>query len=270
MNTSEVEALFAQTLLGDYEDDGAWAAVSALRQDGSREIFEYGAAWCLSDDPLKRARGAAILCQLRRAPVTNTSGEGAQWDKPDWMFRDESYSLVTRMLDNEQDPAVLASAIAALGHLDNVSGVPLILRYRDHPDEDVRFAVACALGCFPNDPQSVDGLLKLTSDTDADVRDWAVFGLGVQGGADSPEIREALLRCMGDANEDVREEAAVGLGKRQDQRLLPMLCKMLDGPEVKVRVGEAAAALLGLESDPPEWTAADYKTALTSKFQIPA
>jgi hypothetical protein len=268
MNTSEVEALFAQTLLGDYEGDGAWAAISSLRQDGSREIFEHAAAWCRSDDPLQRARGADILCQLRRAPVTNAPGERLRWDKPEWMFRDESYSLVTKMLENEKDPVVLVAAVFALGHLHNVSGVPLILGYQDHPDEEVRFAAACALGCFPNDPQSVCGLLKLTSDADADVRDWAVFGLGVLGDADSPEIREALLRCLGDTNENVREEAAVGLGKRQDQGLLPTLRKMLDGPEVKVRVGEAAAALLGLECDPPEWTAADYQAALTSKFQV--
>jgi hypothetical protein len=70
MNTSEVEILFAQTLLGDYEDEAAWAAITALRQNGSHEIFEHAASWCLSDDPLKRARGAAILCQLLKAPVT--------------------------------------------------------------------------------------------------------------------------------------------------------------------------------------------------------
>jgi hypothetical protein len=45
---------------------------------------------------------------------------------------------------------------------------------------------------------------------------------------------------------------------------------MLDGPEVKVRVAEAAAALLGLECDPPEWTASDYEAAMNSKFQAPA
>jgi HEAT repeat protein len=67
------------------------------------------------------------------------------------MFRDESYSLVTKMLENEQDPVALASAISALGHLDNVSGVPLILDFQDHADEEVRFSVTCALGCFPND-----------------------------------------------------------------------------------------------------------------------
>ena len=172
------------------------------------------------------------------------------------------------MLENEQDPLVLDSAICALGHLYNSSAVPLILRYQDHPNESVRFAVAFALGCFPNDPESVCGLLKLTSDADDDVRDWAVFGLGVQGDADSPEIRDTLLRCLDDANEDVREEAAVGLGKRRDQRLLPTLRTMLDGPKLYVRAAEAAAAILGLDQDPPDWTAADYKAALTNKFHI--
>jgi hypothetical protein len=207
MNTSEVEALFAQTLLGDFEGEDGWMAVSVLRLDGSRQVFEHAVAWCLSDDPLKRARAAAILCQLRRAPVT----PGEKPDKPEWMFRDESYSLVTKMLENEQDPLVLDSAICALGHLYNSSAVPLILRYQDHPNESVRFAVTFALGCFPNDPETVCGLLRLTSDADDDVRDWAVFGLAVQGDADSPEIRDTLLRCLDDANEDVREEAAVGL-----------------------------------------------------------
>jgi HEAT repeat protein len=172
------------------------------------------------------------------------------------------------MLESEQDTSVLDSAISALGHLDNAGAVPLILRYRDHPDASVRFAAAFALGCFPNDPQSVDGLLKLTLDAAADVRDWAVFGLGVQGDADSPEIRAALLRCLSDETEDVREEAAVGLGKRRDPRLVPQLRIMLEQPELKGRVAEAAAALLGLGPDLPEWTAVDYKAALAIEFHV--
>ena len=169
------------------------------------------------------------------------------------MFPDEAYSLVTAMLEIEQDPMVLDSTISALGHLNNAKAVPLILHYKDHPDKRVRFAVTFALGCFPNHPQSVRGLLELTSDAEANIRDWAIFGLGVQGDADSTEIREALLRCLDDPNEDVREEAAVGLGKRQDRRLIPKPRTMLDEPELKVRVAEASAALLGLEQDPREW-----------------
>jgi len=267
MVTSEVEALFARTLLGGYEGEDASAAVNALRADGSREIFEHAAAWCQSDEPLKRARAAEILCQLRRARATNAAEERTDW-KPEWMFRDESYLLITKMLPNEQDPLVLSSVISALGHLDNAGAIPLIVRYQDHLHKDIRFSVTCALGCFPNDPESVQGLLKLTTDADNYVRDWATFGLGVQGDADSPEIRDALLRCLDDANEDVREEAAIGLGKRQEPRLIPKLWAMLNKPELKVRVAEAAAALLGLDQDPPEWVAEDYKAAMKRKFQV--
>jgi len=134
VDARKVESLFAQTLVGDYEGEDGWKAVTALRQDGSREIFSYAAAWCSSDDPLKRARAAAVLCQLRRAPTTSELAE-----RPEWVFRGETYLLVTRMLENEQDPLVLDSAISALGHLDNVEAVPLILRYTGHPDEGVAF-----------------------------------------------------------------------------------------------------------------------------------
>jgi HEAT repeat protein len=266
MNTAEVEALFARALVGDYEADDAWEAVFALQRDGSREIFEHAAEWCIAGDPLKRARGADLLAQLRRAPAP---GEEQDPRDTESMFRAEAYALITKMLEKEQDCLVLDSAIKGLGHLRDPSAAPLILRYQDHPDGDVRFAVAFALGCFPNDAQSVRGLLKLTSDSDADVRDWAVFGLGVLGDVDSPEIREALFRCLDDASQNVREEAAVGLAKRQDQRLIPKLLEMLDEPGLTIRLAEATADLLGLDKDPPDWTAADYKAALKKRFQIP-
>jgi HEAT repeat protein len=184
------------------------------------------------------------------------------------MYRDESYLLVAKVLEAEQNPLVLDSAIHALGHLRNAEAIPLILHHQYHPDEQVRFAVAFALGCFPNDSQSLNALLRLTSDSDAHVRDWAVFGLGILGDTDSPEIRDALLGCLDDPDEDVREEAAAGLGKRQDPRLIPNLQTMLNQPELKCRVAEAATALLGLDEDPPDWVAADYKAALIRKFHL--
>jgi HEAT repeat protein len=263
MTTTEADSLFEQTLVGGYDSEQAWAAVHTLRRHGSRDIFERAAAWCRSEDPLRRARAVDVLSQLRRAPGANASAE-----KPEWMFRDESFVLITRILENEHNPTVLSSAIHALGHLDNERAVPLILSYHAHPDENVRFAVAFALGCFPNHPESVSGLLKLLSDSDSAVRDWAVFGLAVQGDVDSIEIREALIRCLDDVNEDVREEAAVGLGRRQDERLLPKLQMILDEPELKARVAEAAAALLGLDRKPPDWQASDYKAALIRKVQL--
>lgn len=43
---------------------------------------------------------------------------------------------------------------------------------------------------------------------------------------------------------------------------------MLNEPELKIRVAEAAAALLGMDRDPQEWGAVDYKAALREKFNI--
>jgi HEAT repeat protein len=260
MTSSETKRLFDRTLVGDYEDDGAWDAVSALRSDGDREIFEIAAQWLKAKEPLKRARAAAILAQLRQFSDVQSVQE------PNWLFRDEAFALIAEMLKSEADPIVLDSGIMALGHLYNEAGIPIIVRYRDHPDRNVRYSVACALGCFPNNALSVSVLISLTRDEDSDVRDWSVFGLGVLGSTDSPEIREALLNCLSDGDEDVHEEAAVGLGKRQELRLLPALRRMLDAPVLKSRVAEAASGLLGLSEDPPEWGAANYKNALNEKY----
>jgi hypothetical protein len=71
MTSYEIKQLFNQTLLGDYEDESPWDAVSALRNDGNREIFDTAAAWLRDTDPMKRARAAAILAQLR----TSDSGK---------------------------------------------------------------------------------------------------------------------------------------------------------------------------------------------------
>ena len=261
MNSSAIQNLFDQTLVGDYDDEAPWDAVSTLRSNGDRAIFESAALWLKSTNPLKRARAAAILAQLR-AP---SSGE-QEMQSPTWLFRDETFPLLIELLEGESDVMVLNSGIAALGHLYNEAAIPIIERYKEHPDQDVRFSVACSLGHFPNDPVAISALVPLTRDSDSDVRDWAVFGLGVQGDVDSPEIREVLLQRISDANEDVREEAVVGLGKRQDLRLLPTLRNMLDAPELKMRAAEAASAMLGLPEDPDEWVAEDYKKALDEKF----
>lgn len=261
MTTSEIQDLFGQTLIGDYDDEAPWEAISKLRSNGDRAIFEMAAIWLKSNNALERARGADILAQLR-AP----GNREAERSEPRWLFRNEAFPLLVELLEGESDAMVLNSGIAALGHLYNEACIPIIEMYKEHPDQDVRFSVACSLGHFPNDPVAVSALVPLTRDPDSEVRDWAVFGLGVQGDIDSPEIREVLLDRISDPDEDVREEAAVGLGKRQDLRLLPTLRDMLNAPELKLRVAEAASAMLGLPKDPEAWEAENYKKALDEKF----
>jgi HEAT repeat protein len=126
--------------------------------------------------------------------------------------------------------------------------------------------VACALGCFPDDPAAIEVLLKLTADTDADVRDWATFGVGVQGDGDSNEIRDALMLRLADQDQDTREEAILALAKRKDRRVLPALLKLLRTPSG--RAIEAASFMLDAEDERSEedWTPEQYIAALKERF----
>jgi HEAT repeat protein len=257
MTPTDIDELFAKTLVGDYEDDAPWRAVHELRRIGSRSVFDKAAEWCRSQDPLVRARGLDVLAQI-----------GKTVDHPSNAFQDESFSVVTRVLREELEIQPLDSAIAALGHLDSPAGIPLIIQHQSHPSSNIRFSVACALGSFPNDPRSARCLLLLMKDADEEVRDWATFGLGVQGDLNSVEIRDALFQCLSDSNEDVREEAMAGLGKRRDQRVLPSLLAALEGPTVSVPVIEAARDMLDMETNREDWSVGDYASALRERYSV--
>lgn len=252
MSRSSIKALFEQCLAGDYDDDLPWDAVHELRKIGTREVFNETVEWCHSPEPLYRARGLDILAQIGRTMETRQN-----------FFPDESFAVVAKLLDVETDDRPLSSAIYALGHIDNPGSVPLIARWATHPNCDVRFAVAWALGSFANDPLSIQKLIVLMQDDDDDVRDWATFSLGVQGVTDTPDIREALMKRIDDPFEDVRMEAFIGLGKRKDARIAPMLLSIFSQEEVKSGYIEAAELLLELESnDCQDWKVSHYAESI--------
>lgn len=155
MTSESINELFARTLVGDYKDDAPWHAVHELRHIGSREVFDKATEWCRSTDSLIRARGLDVLAQI-----------GKTADHPSNSFPDESFSVVSGVLRSEQEIQPLDSAIAALGHIDNPSAIPLIIRNQSHPDSKVRFSVAWALGAFSNDPRSAECLILLMQDED--------------------------------------------------------------------------------------------------------
>lgn len=257
MTPQEIDALFARTLDGDYDDEAPWEAVNQLRATGERVVFEKAADWCKSDDPMQRARGANILAQLRPGTLSTEHS-----------FPEEQYSAVASLLEKETEVQPLRSAIHALGNLDNPACIPLIVRFANHPNSDIRFAMACALGHFPNHSSSAASLLALTRDTNDDVRNWAVFGLGVQGDLDSPEIREALVERLTDSCAEAREEAMIALAKRKDRRVLSVLLPELEQKKIKCRVLEAAYTMLGMDEDQEDWTGADYIKALEAMYSV--
>jgi len=252
---ADVDELFARMLTGNYDDELPWEAVRTLRLLGSREVFTRAADWCISDDPLKRARGANVLALIGRTV-----------DNPNNNFPDESFSIVSTLVRLEKDPLPLGAAVHALGHIGNPFAIPLLIAHQLHQNVDVRFAVACALGNFANDSQAADSLLVLMQDVDEDVRDWATFGLGVLGDLDSQEIRDALWQRITDPHRDVREESLVGLAKRKDQRALQALIGELNQPEVSNAVLEAAAEFLGEQQ--ADRSSSNYVALLKQRFSV--
>jgi len=200
-----------------------------------------------------RARGADILGQL-----------GVTSKNPINRFLEESFDILSGMIQLENETRPLASAIYALGHLGNSLAIQPVAAFAHHPSADVRLATAFALGCFCNDPDAIKTLLELMTDIDDDVRDWATFGLGVLGSTDGEIIRSALMAQLTDPDENTREEALVGLAKRHDRSIVPTLRSILQEYEYHYRAFEAADYLLGVTGVSDAWTAQDYISALDS------
>lgn len=254
MISMEIDDIFAQTLTGDYDADGPWEAVRTLQRIGNREVFDRAAAWCTSRNPLERARGADVLAQLGTTEHLSNA------------YPQESFVVISALVQAEREPIPLRAAIHALGHIGNPLAVPLLAPYRTDSDPEIRFAIACALGKFPDDPVAVEALLPLTRDADDDVRDWATFGIGALGKLDSGDIRDALVSRLNDSFEDVRQEAMVGLARLKDERVLPSLLIDLERPAVADIIIDAAAEMLGKQGCVVGLKGKDYAEALRERF----
>jgi HEAT repeat protein len=182
------------------------------------------------------------------------------------VFERERFDLLAEMLARENNEQVIAEVVNALGYIYDPAAVPLLVPFASHANADIRFSVATSLGHFPNEPMSIETLLHLVDDSDRDIRDWAIFGLAVQGDADTEEIRLACLAHLRDPYLDARMEAACGLAKRGDLRVVRPLIAMFRRDGALYGIREAARDLLGLEDDPADWFEEQYLAALEAKF----
>ncbi len=225
-----VTALFEAALQSD--EDAAWNAVASLHWRGSKEVLARAILLANASDSAVRARAADILGQI---------------GVPERTFPNQCFDAVLPLLF-DKIPAVVFAAIFALQHIDRLRAAPHVIPFVSHLDDNIRYAVAVAL-CAVDTSEAHMTLLVLMRDRDAEVRNWATFGLGQQSEADSDQIREALVAGLADDVSDVRNEAIIGLGRRRDRRALGFLKAMLHDDPEDVFAREAAAMLLGLESN---------------------
>lgn len=211
------------------DDDAAWDAIAALHWHGSRDVLDRAVVLTRSSNPALRGRGADVLSQLGLTQRT---------------FPEESFSAVLPLLRDEV-LTVVCDAIYALQHIDRRRAASHIIPFANHGDDNIRHAVAFGLGAVDM-PEAQEVLLRLMTDRDADVRNWATFGIGQQSDVDTDQIRAALAAALSDEDADVRYEGIIGLGRRRDSRAVRYLKFLLHEYPDDIFAREATAKLLGL------------------------
>ena len=202
--------------IDDPDSPASLRAVAELHKRTDAATLAAAVELCKSADDKRKRLGAIILGQLG---YSNN------------VFREERYAALEGLLLAEMataaSPEVLNDVCVALGHLIDRRAVPIVLKLIGHPSAEVRFGVVAALSCH-EDEAAIAGLIRLSTDDDDDVRDWATFGLGQLIDADTAAIRAVLHARLEDANVDVRSEAIGGLARRQDKTILPVLVRELN------------------------------------------
>jgi HEAT repeat protein len=195
-----------------------WDHVVALHDRGDDESFAAAAELLDSVDSDRRVLAADVLAQL--GAVAGVPVEERPLAGP-------AFRLLLERIATETHPVVLCAIATAFGHLADPRGIPALHALRAHRDADVRHAVAFGL-LGHDDDLAVQTLIELSTDADADVRDWATFGLGSQIERDTSAVRDALVARLDDPDNDTRAEALLGLAARCDERGIPHLLGELD------------------------------------------
>ena len=191
-----------------------WYLVGTMHERGGATEFEAASRLVASTDPIERALGCDILGQLG-------------WGKA---FVEESVGLLIERLADTNE-RVISSALSALGHRRSLRAIEPALALVDHPKADIRIGVVRPLSC-QEDRRATDALIKLSRDTDRDVRDWATFGLGSMCAADYSELRDALRERLTEVDAEIRSEAMEGLARRKDTGVIPAIIAALESDDV--------------------------------------
>ncbi|HTZ22480.1 MAG TPA: HEAT repeat domain-containing protein [Streptosporangiaceae bacterium] len=157
------------------------------------ELLASGTREIQSDDPRRRILGIRLMRELKQ------HGE-------------EAARELSGLLASEQDPEVLYWVVGAFGFLKSDLVTDQLISLAHHPSPGVRYNVATALanrrsGGLPS--ESVNALLGLTEDENAEVRFSAVFELGSWWQLDhDPRIGSALRHVIASDNDTTVVQAA--------------------------------------------------------------
>jgi hypothetical protein len=214
------------------DEESYWAVVTELHTRVNDHTFRIADVLCDSLAVGERCLGADVLGQLGAADGATPA------ESP---FASASGRVLMRLLEEDDEPAVLSSAAIGLGHLRDERAIDRLAALVAHASPDVRIAVVHGLMGYDDD-RAVHALLRLSGDEVASVRDWATFALGVQIERDTPEVREALAARLDDDDANTRDEAIRGLAVRGDARAVEPALAAEPTPEIEEAIEQLARA----------------------------
>jgi len=157
-----------------------------------------------------------------------------------------SHYLATAVPGGATAP-VVREALLSMGRYQRPADTAAIGRWVSSPDVEIRWRAAWAL-FRPRDVAAMPLLLRMSKDSSADVRVWAIRGLSKPRSdtvsVDPSDVREALINAFEDKDRRVRTEATRAFGTYSDAMSLVQLIVFLEDedPWIAVSAAEAIAS----------------------------
>ncbi|HCU37539.1 MAG TPA: hypothetical protein DGT21_19530 [Armatimonadetes bacterium] len=230
--------------LGVYENDASALATTHLVPTGAPALPALTEA--ALGDPSDYRRAAATICIAMICAGDNEmldefakkSKATRHGTREPWPANLDGLPTLIRVLETDSFGPAREAAAQGLGYLGSAkAAAPLAKALRD-PDAHVRRRAAAAFETLPGESAVKELAHVAVSDTNSDVRRFAVKALGHVG---TPEAAGALARATTDQEPRVRQAAADELGRLAAPEGFDALAAMLKDPVDDVRWAAARA-----------------------------
>ena len=232
------------------------ALLTAARQDPDPGVV---AAVAFATGQLKDPATVGWLGELLTSPDTTPDVAREAARSLGKIVVPEARAVLARYLSNAPDTQAarppVSEALLSIGRFTTRDDLAPIIRWTNTPDADVRWRATWAL-FRPRDPAAMPELLRLSADPSAEVRFWAMRGLGpipAGRGRESappvptpatvdPSLLTARLReGVRDADRRVRTEALRALSQYDDEDSFKVIINALDSGDTWMSVSAAEA-----------------------------
>ena len=245
----------AAMAIGRIAKPAGGALLTTARQDSDAAVV---AAVAFATGQLKDPATVGWLGELLTSPNTTPDVAREAARSLGKIVVPESRAVLARYLSSAPDTQAarppVGEALLSIGRFTTRDDLAPIIRWTKTSDAELRWRATWAL-FRPRDPAAMPELLRLSADPSADVKFWAMRGLGPipagrgrEGAAPvtTPTVDPSLLTArlregVRDADRRVRTEALRALSQYDDEESFKVIISALDSDDTWMSVSAAEA-----------------------------